>query len=122
MMIAQVTIIGMLGLKRASYSSFAMIFLLIATMLFTYFIKQEHFKLAMILSAKECVNADISNLDASVDWSIFRGQYVQPELRERQVAPENSIPDGNLSRGIYRFRSAADVLISPDGDKRHEED
>jgi hypothetical protein len=114
MMIAQITIIGMLGLKRSSYSSFAMIFLLIATMLFAYFIKQEHFKLAMILSAKECATADIANAEEHVDWSFLRAKYVQPELRERRVTPENDIPDSQSSGDMDHCQTVVDPLCSPD--------
>lgn len=108
-MIAQITIIGMLGLKRSSYSSIAMIFLLVLTMLFTYSIKREHFKLAMILSAKECAIADIANAEEQVDWNFLRGKYVQPELQERRVTPVNALPERQLSRDM-------DHAVDPLGD------
>lgn len=89
MMISQVTILGMLSLKRAGHASIAMTPLLVTTILFWHYVRQEHFQLADMLSAKECNKADLQSAEEGVDWSFLRGQYVQPELRERFVSPEN---------------------------------
>lgn len=92
MMISQVTIIGMLGLKRASRAAAAMIPLFVCTLLFAYYVRQEHFKMARVLSAKECAEADDLQhhaTDDAVDWSFLQGKYVQPELKTRCVQPRN---------------------------------
>ncbi|KAG7347748.1 protein of unknown function DUF221-domain containing protein [Nitzschia inconspicua] len=89
MMISQITIIGMLSLKRASHASIAMTPLFIVTVLFWHSVRQEHFKLAELLSAKECNKADLQHAEEGVDWEFLQGKYVQPELRERFVSPEN---------------------------------
>jgi Calcium-dependent channel, 7TM region, putative phosphate len=93
MMISQITIIGMLSLKRASGASIAMTPLFVCTVLFWHYIRQEHFKLAELLSAKECNMADLKRAQEGVDWECFRGKYVQPELCERDVFPETNDRD-----------------------------
>jgi hypothetical protein len=89
MMISQVTIIGMLGLKRASTAAAAMIPLFVGTILFTYFVRKEHFQMAKLLSAKECAEADMKHTLDGVDWDFLHGRYAQPELRARVVQPQN---------------------------------
>ena len=97
MMISQVTIIGMLGLKRASTAAAAMIPLFACTLLFTYFVKKEHFQMARLLSAKECAEADMKHAENGVDWEFLRGRYVQPELKARYVEPTSDYAQRYLS-------------------------
>lgn len=93
MMVSQVTIIGMLSLKRANFASIAMTPLFVCTVLFWYYVRQEHFQLAELLSVKECNKADLKHADEGVDWNFLRGKYVQPELQERIVLPGNGDND-----------------------------
>jgi hypothetical protein len=88
MLISQVTIIGMLSLKRVPEYALAMLPLLVLTVLFSYYVHQEHFRLAMLLSVKECVKTDAQH-EGGIDLGFLRVKYLQPELGERHALPRN---------------------------------
>jgi len=120
MIISQITIIGMLGLKRALGAPVAMVPLFVCTVLFWYYVRQEHFRLATVLSARECAKADIKNAEEGVDWSFLRGKYVQPELLQVRVSPENALPEryvfhgaGNSSNVVGYPRDSSEVPEEP---------
>jgi hypothetical protein len=102
MIIAQVTIVGMLALKKAALASLIMFPLLVITILFTVYIRQKHFKMATEhLPARECIAVDLKNgAGCEMDYGFLRGKYVQPELREKEVLPENATVDRELEHGV----------------------
>ena len=102
MIIAEITIVGLLGLKRAPIASAMMIPLLVITILFYVYISQEHFRLAEFMPAKECSTIDLRNkADVTVDYNSLYGKYIQPELQERQSFPENMTPEREVAQGLY---------------------
>ncbi|KAL7556777.1 hypothetical protein ACA910_005220 [Epithemia clementina (nom. ined.)] len=96
MLIAQVTIFGLLGLKKAAKQIPLFFPLPIITVLFNFYIRQMHFRVASYLPTDECLVEDTS-LDESCDLSFLRGAYTQPQL----TAERNPIPEGNLE-GVLR--------------------
>lgn len=91
MLIAQVTIVGMLALNKSGAASALMIPLLIITILFTVYIHQKHFAITEHLPTKDAVVVDLrNNSENEMDFGFLVGQYIQPELRDRVVFPDNA--------------------------------
>jgi hypothetical protein len=104
MIIAQVTMVGMLALKKAGTASAMMFPLLIITILFSVYINQQHFKTTEHLSARDCMAVDLkNNAECEMDYSFLRGQYVQPELQEREILPENYTVDREIAAGCVKY-------------------
>ena len=112
MLIAEVTILGMLGLKKATAASTMMIPLIIVTILFSYYVRQKHFAMAENLPARDCMTADMryTNYDgySDEDFDFMYNEYVQPELREKQKLPENATADQEIAQEI-------DLYATPPG-------
>ena len=88
MLIAQFTIIGLLGLKKAGIAVPLMVPLIVLTFLFNGYIRQEHFRVAEFLPTNECLATDKARTDG-VDMSKFQSSYLQDELRERTIIPSD---------------------------------
>ena len=100
MIIAQVTIVGMLALKQAAIASALMFPLLIITILFNFYIRQKHFEMTHHLPARDCLMMDLKNLSDGLNYSEIRGMYIQPELRERTKQPENASVEREMAHGL----------------------
>lgn len=87
MLVAQVTIMGILGLKESVVAVVLIVPLLIATGLFKSYLQQRHFRAAECLPSRECYRRDASS-DFYITES-FEDLYVQPELLTKEVLPEN---------------------------------
>ena len=87
MLIAQVTIVGLLALKQATIGVPLMIPLIIITFLFKQYISQQHFTVPMRLPTRECVQLDAAN-GPSFEPTFAKDAYIQPELRELVTVPE----------------------------------
>jgi hypothetical protein len=85
--IAEFTIAGLLGLKKSGIASALMIPLIIITVLFNAYIKQQHFRVTESLTSRECLKTDLKN--GGLDFSFVKGAYVQPELQAKDEFPEN---------------------------------
>eukprot|EP00522_Entomoneis_paludosa_P010249 CAMPEP_0172440364 /NCGR_PEP_ID=MMETSP1065-20121228/1000_1 /TAXON_ID=265537 /ORGANISM="Amphiprora paludosa, Strain CCMP125" /LENGTH=974 /DNA_ID=CAMNT_0013189155 /DNA_START=177 /DNA_END=3101 /DNA_ORIENTATION=- len=96
MFIAQVTIFGLLGLKKGVKQLPLYIPLMCITVLFNLYIRQNHFRVARYLPTRECLKADLAR-----DFStIFeRGAYVQPQLKADKEVQPDSCPStqGNMT-------------------------
>jgi hypothetical protein len=104
MIIAETTIVGMLALNKAAAASAMMIPLLVITILFTVYIHQKHFALTENLPAKDAVMSDLrNNAERAMDVTFLKEKYVQPELREREVFPENSTVEREMEHGCVQF-------------------
>lgn len=116
MIIAEVTIVGMLALNKAGAASAMMIPLLVITILFTVYIHQKHFALTENLPAKNAVMADLrSNAERPMNFDFLKAKYLQPELREREVFPENSTVEREIEHGCVQF-------VTPPGSERGDGD
>ncbi|KAL7578677.1 hypothetical protein ACA910_009816 [Epithemia clementina (nom. ined.)] len=93
MLIAQFTIFGLLGLKKAVKQIPLFIPLLIITVLFNFYIRQQHFRVASYLPTRECLKEDLQR-DQNFDFSFVQGAYVQPGLAAKtDVGPDPSLLD-----------------------------
>jgi len=104
MIIAQVTIVGMLALNKAATASAMMIPLLVITILFTIYIHQKHFALTEHLPAKDAVMADLrNNAEREMNFDFVKDKYIQPELCEREILPENTTVEREIEHGCLTF-------------------
>lgn len=87
MIIAEVIIAAILSLKGGSVAAPLMIPLIVATIAFRVFLQQRHFETAKHLPSHECARRDIAH-DFDVTEN-FEGLYLQPELRDLEVLPDN---------------------------------
>ena len=88
MMVAQVTVLGVLGLKEGPVAAPLIIPIIVVTAFFKSYINQRHFKSMECLPTHEC-----HRKDASSDFYItesFEDLYVQPELLVKEAFPENA--------------------------------
>jgi hypothetical protein len=72
--------------------SFLFAALIIATMLFNAYIRQEHFRVPGVLPSDECMRYDTQNGD-NFDLSFVKGEYLQKELREEKEAFPEDLPE-----------------------------
>lgn len=109
-LIGEVTIAGSLALKKTPIASALLIPLLVITVLFVIYLGQQHFKMAKFLSARQCMDTDRKNQNtaggAPLDLDFIKGQYIQPEMREKKKYPENA----SLARQKARGMIQTDVL------------
>ena len=90
LLFAEITVVGMLALKKATIATPLMFPLIIATALFSFYIRQEHFRIAQYLPTHLSLRKDSRNSNIDIDYSFVQEAYLQPELRERVVLPELS--------------------------------
>lgn len=87
------TVVGLLASKQSFIATPLMVPLIVITILFNAYIRQQHFRVAEYLPSRECLKSDLQNGPA-YDLSFTTGAYLQEELRYRKVYPEN-LPDEN---------------------------
>eukprot|EP00540_Astrosyne_radiata_P023433 CAMPEP_0116867712 /NCGR_PEP_ID=MMETSP0418-20121206/26776_1 /TAXON_ID=1158023 /ORGANISM="Astrosyne radiata, Strain 13vi08-1A" /LENGTH=250 /DNA_ID=CAMNT_0004503567 /DNA_START=436 /DNA_END=1188 /DNA_ORIENTATION=+ len=93
MLIAEVTLLGFLALRRALGAGPFMFPLLAMTVIFNFYLRQEHYKVTKFLPSDECINQDteseelVSGLEDEFIED-FKHAYVQPELRHKELKPE----------------------------------
>lgn len=93
MLIAQLTIFGLLGLKQAGHQIPLFIPLFIITVLFNFYIRQVHFRVAGYLPTRECLKEDLKR-DDNFDFSFVHDAYIQPALAAKtHVQPDPSLLD-----------------------------
>lgn len=92
MLIAQITIVGLMALKKVNHATVLMIPLIVMTVLFNAYVRQQHFRVAEFLPSRECLKEDLRN-NHKLDLSCMRGAYLQEELRDKTMLPENLSPD-----------------------------
>lgn len=96
MVVAQLTIVGLLSLKKGAVAGPLMFPLIILTFLFKGYIGQRHFQAMECLPSHEC-----HKKDAASDFFIaesFEDLFVQPELLIKEAFPGNI--DGKLLKQI----------------------
>lgn len=101
LLIAELTIVGLLALKKVPVASSAMIPLVIVTVLFNIYIRQKHFSATDFLPGIDCVEADRkNNQDGPMDMRFISNQYKQPELRDKTLWPSNASLERQLRYGM----------------------
>jgi hypothetical protein len=101
-----VAVAGLLALKKAGIASILMFPLIIITVLFNAYIRQQHFRVTENLTSRECLKTDLQN--SNLDLSFVKGAYVQPELQH--VFPET--PSDNREVPL-NFEKEEDPLKIP---------
>jgi hypothetical protein len=91
MVVAQLTLIGLLSLKQSHYAGPAMGPLLAITILYIIFLNGQHAKVSEFLPTRDCILRDSEN--ATNDQSFFhmdfaKNAYLQPSLRSDPIEPE----------------------------------
>ena len=102
LLIAEVTILGFLTLKLAPVAFAMMIPLWIVTVLFSIYMRQKHFMATNFLPGCDCVDMDRrNNIDGPMDTTRFiSNQYLQPELRDKELHPSNASLQRQLQHGM----------------------
>jgi hypothetical protein len=60
----------------------------ICTILFSYYIRQEHFRVAEFLPARNCLQEDLKRSED--DFDFLRRSYLQPDMAvDRTIYPES---------------------------------
>ena len=82
---AQITILGLLGLKQATMGAPLMIPLIIVQILFGAYIRQMHFRVASNLPSCDSLRYDLQNTSTEEfrKLDFVRGAYKQPELKAK---------------------------------------
>jgi hypothetical protein len=83
-----------------------MVPLIVITILFNAYLRQQHFRVAEYLPSRECVKADLHN-GPDFDLSFTKDAYLQEELREKVKYPENLTDD--TTRQLALLDLAIDV-------------
>lgn len=65
-----------------------MIALIAVTALFNSYIREEHFRVAKVLSSMDCFKLDLQ-ADKQALSKRFKGKFTQPELRHRTATPKD---------------------------------
>ncbi len=87
MLIAQVTLIGVMGIKESALSSTLLIPLFCATVLFALYLEQQHYKVTNYLPSTICRLTDDENR-GTLDYTFLSGQYIQPALKAKPMQPD----------------------------------
>ena len=61
--------------------------LIIATVLFNKYVREEHFRVCEVLPSKDCLKADLQY--AELDLSFLKHAYLQEELRDKEAFPDD---------------------------------
>ena len=91
MLIAEITIIGYLGLKEAVTAVPFMAPLIIITVLFNFYIRQRHFLVSKHLPSRDALKKDLQNQEnGPLDMSFVSRKYVQEAMQSKAaIYPEN---------------------------------
>lgn len=84
MIIAEVTLIGILSIKQGLIATTLMIPLVAITVLFSLYLNQRHYLVTGHLPSTQCKREDKSN-EGQLDFSFLKGAYVQPSLKTREL-------------------------------------
>lgn len=76
-----------------------MIPLVVSTVLFNAYIRQQHFRVAEYLPLRECVKMDMEN-GHDFDLSFIKDAYLQDELSEKIKVPDNLPDEGAEEVGL----------------------
>lgn len=92
---ALLAVMGFLGIKKSALATPLMIPLIVITILFNAYIREQHFRVAEFLPSRDCLKMDERNGE-TFDLSFLDDAYLQDELREKNVLPGNLPPDRAL--------------------------
>ena len=89
LLIAELTLAGLLALKQSRFAGPAVGPLIVITILFILFINSRHSHVMKFLPTRDCVEIDQANAKAGLtDFSFCKGEYLQPSLKKFRDDPE----------------------------------
>lgn len=96
-----------------------MVPLIIVTILFNFYIRQEHIRVTANLPNMECHEMDMkNNRDGPMDFSFVKGEYLQPAMQVKEAFPDNFGVDREIAQGKLKFltppHSEAEVMDDMD--------
>lgn len=87
-MIAQLTLIGLLALKKSKFAP-ALTPLLVVTVLFIMFINSKHSLVSRFLPTRDCILLDSANrAEREMDMDFVKRAYLQPSLQHPVLEPD----------------------------------
>lgn len=99
MLIAQITLVGLLALKKAAIATTLMFPLLAITILFNVYIGMRHFYVTEHLPTRDCLQLDRKHFaNGGLDFDFLKNKYLQPSLLQREIHPSLN-GGGQTSRG-----------------------
>lgn len=113
--VAQLTLLGLLALKKSVAGVALMIPLLIVNLLFNNYISQQHRRIADFLPSQVCMKVDRKHVRAGrEDYSFLVDEYKQPAMKEKEeVYPGNMSVSREIQHGKSKFAtppgSVADI-------------
>jgi hypothetical protein len=112
MLVAQLTLVGLLALKKATVATPMMFPLIGFTFWFRFYIGQQHLRVTERLPSRECLKVDLKN--SAMDLDFVKGGYLQPELKEKELFPENFGLEREIEQGDLKYmtptHSEAEIL------------
>lgn len=114
-LISEVTLIGIMSIKKGAVAAALLIPLLIVTILFVFYIKQEHFRVTEFVPSTICKEEDIKN-HGTLDISFLQNAYLQPSLQLKYEYPETDLTmyEGRNARLPDNFEIGDEVLDQPE--------
>lgn len=89
MVVAQLTLIGLLALKKNLYAGPALGPLLGITVLFIIYINAKHAVVSEYLPTRDCILKDSENsMERPLNMGFVKGAYLQPSLQNKPVVPD----------------------------------
>ena len=85
MVVAEIVLITFMALSKANVQAYAMIPLLLSSVLFICYLRQRHYKVANYLSLETCDkidNLNCSDKSSTNNLDFLNDKYIQPELLE----------------------------------------
>ena len=127
MVVAQLTLIGLLALKQSPYAGPALGPLLAVTILFIVYINSKHNLVSEHLPTRDCILKDLENFaEGEMDMEFAKGVYLQPSLQNKPVEPEYDNddqlyePNGGTQRSVRGSPSRLMTMVSADSSKESE--
>jgi hypothetical protein len=76
--------------------------LIAITILFNAYIRQQHFRVAEHLPSRECMKSELQN-GPNFDLSFTTRAYLQEELRDKKLYPENLTNENASALGLLEL-------------------
>lgn len=98
MVIAQLTLLGVLSLGQSGIGGSGILPLLVLTLLFGFFLHSKHSEVAQHLPTRNCILRDSEkNAEAQLDMKFVKGVYLQPSLQ--RVTVQAKLDDDEEEQG-----------------------
>lgn len=112
MVVAQLTLIGLLALKKSPYAGPAMGPLLAITIMFIMFINAEHSTVSEHLPTRDCILKDSENTaEGPLDMTFVKGVYLQPSLQNEGLEPDYDSSDDGGDNNDDGLATTSDVAM-----------